>query len=137
MHQRIQRAAVGCTALGVTRCAIVVEIGRARRLSLTDLAGRLGLEKSWVGRAVDRAVAAGLVRRQVNPADRRGVLLSLTVSGRAHRRALDRLLDAEADRVLGRVPDRALAGLATALRLLEAAYRTASRRADGGDAGGG
>jgi MarR family 2-MHQ and catechol resistance regulon transcriptional repressor len=48
----------------------------------TDIATRLGVTTGGVTRLVDRAVRRGYVHRKPNPADKRGVLVTLTSYGR-------------------------------------------------------
>jgi DNA-binding MarR family transcriptional regulator len=53
------------------------------RLRMSDLAGQTTLSASGLTRAVDRLEAAGLVRREVCPSDRRGAFAVLTDAGEA------------------------------------------------------
>ena len=67
---------------------------------------------------VDRLVARGLVERRPDPDDRRGVLVSLTASGRRTvDAALDELLVHERE-ILGALDNASAAQLADALRTL-------------------
>lgn len=50
----------------------------------TSIAACFGLDESTVSRQVDALVAAGLVERERDPADRRAYLLSPTPRGRRH-----------------------------------------------------
>ena len=115
------------TRFGVTipewRCLAV--LGRADRLTASQLGERATLDKVQTSRAVARLVARGLVHRTQDAADRRAVRLSLEPAGRAlygelaavalawereltdalglsDRRALDRVL-AKLDRTLDRL----------------------------------
>jgi DNA-binding MarR family transcriptional regulator len=83
---------------------------------LAALARHLGVNPSTAMRMVDRLVAAGLLDRQVNPADRRENVLRLTAPGHrvvdevtAHRRA-------EIAAIVTRMPADQRAGLVVALR---------------------
>lgn len=53
------------------------------RLRMSDLAASVLLSKSGLTRLVDRMEAAGLVRRQTCPVDRRGAFAVITGEGRA------------------------------------------------------
>ena len=53
------------------------------RLRMSDLAAQTTLSASGLTRAVDRLEAAGLVRREVCPSDRRGAFAVLTEAGEA------------------------------------------------------
>jgi DNA-binding MarR family transcriptional regulator len=83
---------------------------------LAALARHLGVNPSTAMRMVDRLVAAGLLDRQVNPADRRENVLRLTAPGHrvvdevtAHRRA-------GIAAIVTRMPADQRAGLVVALR---------------------
>jgi DNA-binding MarR family transcriptional regulator len=66
-----------------------------RRLRMTDLGERVVLSRTRASRVVDELVAAGLVRREVNPDDGRSALATLTkVGARRLRAAAPKYLDA-------------------------------------------
>lgn len=52
-----------------------------RRLTITELAGALGLDRSSVSGLIERTEGRGLVRREPNPADARSVHVTLSPSG--------------------------------------------------------
>lgn len=52
------------------------------RMRMSDLAGSLLLSRSGVTRLVDRVAAAGYVRREACPTDKRGTYAVLTPAGR-------------------------------------------------------
>ena len=72
-------------------------------LSPGEVARRLGLATPTITRAATRMEAAGLLRREPHPGDRRMVRLRLTDRGRA----LEKVIDAE----MNQLTDRALASL--------------------------
>lgn len=65
----------------MAQCHALVEIGRAKSISLNELADKLSLEDSTMSRTVNKLVANGLVKRDIDPQDRRYVTISLTESG--------------------------------------------------------
>src|SRR5215471_16696124 len=73
-----------------------------------EVARRLGLATPTVTRAATRMEAAGLLRREPHPGDRRLVRLHLTSRGRE----LEKVIDAE----MHRVTERALASFSAAER---------------------
>jgi DNA-binding MarR family transcriptional regulator len=90
-------------------------------LRASDLADRLGLDKSWVSRQLNQLFEAGLLDREGGRPGRRGDPLSLTPAGR-------RALAADADRVRARVTcwledwqDKDIATLAALLSRFNAA----------------
>jgi DNA-binding MarR family transcriptional regulator len=52
-----------------------------RRLRMTELAAAVLLSKSGLTRLVDRMLSAGLVDREADPGDRRGIYVCLTDAG--------------------------------------------------------
>jgi MarR family transcriptional regulator, organic hydroperoxide resistance regulator len=77
-------------------------------LSPGEVARRLGLATPTITRAATRMEAAGLLRREPHPGDRRVVRLRLTDRGRA----LEKVIDAE----MSQLTERALASLTAAER---------------------
>ena len=59
----------------------MIGILRDRRLTISELAGALGLDRSSVSGLVDRTERRGLVHRQPNPADARSVHVTVTAEG--------------------------------------------------------
>ncbi len=72
--------------------------------SLSELADELGVHPSNATRACDRLVAAQLVDRRENPADRRHLLLDLTADGRALIDGVVARRRAEVARILRHMP---------------------------------
>ena len=122
LHVRAQRATLACDGASATACTILTELGRAPSLTLAQLARRLRLDKSWTSRAVDQLVDGGLVSKLAGDGDRRTIALSLTRSGRAEHRRIERLLNDQVDRIIGRVPAAQQATVSRALSLLHDAY---------------
>jgi DNA-binding MarR family transcriptional regulator len=54
---------------------------RDRRLTISELAHALGLDRSSVSGLVDRTERRGLVQREPNPADARSVLVTVSPTG--------------------------------------------------------
>ena len=64
---------------------VLIRLSRSpgERLRLTELAHQVRLSTSGLSRLVDRVEAAGLVRREACPSDRRGAFAVLTEKGEA------------------------------------------------------
>ncbi|MGH7128768.1 MAG: MarR family winged helix-turn-helix transcriptional regulator, partial [Planctomycetaceae bacterium] len=68
---------------------VLLELHNApgRQLRMSDLGERVVLSRTRVSRVVDELVAAGLVRREVNPEDGRSALATVTDAGLGRLRA--------------------------------------------------
>lgn len=106
-----------CDVSSATQCSILTTLAREGDQTLSALTRNLNLDKAWLSRTTDSMVEDGLLIKAPHPADRRALLLQLTPAGAQQAGALGDQLNAQAGRVLGRLP---AADQASALRLLEA-----------------
>lgn len=92
--------------LTATQRLALALLGQGSPVRLGALAGRMGTTDATASRTVDALEAAGLARRQPDPDDRRGVLVTATAQGLA--------LLAERRRRLVRILAQGLAGMSEA-----------------------
>ena len=89
-------------------------------MSVTDLAGHMGVTVATMSLAIDRLEAKGYVRRDRDPTDRRRVLLRVTAGGLRVREAKSVLDPVRVEAVLAQLAPadraRALDGLAVLAR---------------------
>lgn len=123
MYTRAQRVVADCCSTTSTQCHLLGELGRSGPLPLSELGSRVFLEKSWVSRAVDAMVERGLVTKEINPADARSWLVTLTAEGERTVANLNRTLDEHADKLLETLTERERAAAETSLLLLLKALR--------------
>jgi DNA-binding MarR family transcriptional regulator len=88
--------------LSVTQLRLL-GILRDRTPPMTALAERLGLDRSSVTGLIDRAERRGLVARTSSPDDARVVIVHATAQGRQIAQQLSTMVNAEIDRLVGRV----------------------------------
>lgn len=112
-----QRNFACCDVNSVTQCAVLTTLERAGDQTLVALTRALNQDKAWLSRTTDDMVAAGLLIKAPHPNDRRALLLQLTDAGHGAARALNDQLNAQAQRVLGRLSE---GDQAQTVRLLEA-----------------
>lgn len=72
---------LSCCNISLAQCHALVEIGRAKTISLNELAELLNLENSTMSRTVSNLVNSGYVKRDIDATDRRYLTISLTESG--------------------------------------------------------
>ncbi|GFP74324.1 MarR family winged helix-turn-helix transcriptional regulator [Clostridium fungisolvens] len=77
----LQDSGFSCCQITMSQCHALVEIGRAKGISLNELAELLNLENSTMSRTVNNLVTNELVKRDIDPEDRRYVTISLTDKG--------------------------------------------------------
>jgi DNA-binding MarR family transcriptional regulator len=70
-----------CNGVSLAQCHTILEIEKKEKVSVTELADSLSLDKSTVSRTVDGLVNIGLVDRDVPSDNRRMAILSLTQTG--------------------------------------------------------
>ncbi|WP_298442390.1 MarR family transcriptional regulator [Gordonia sp. (in: high G+C Gram-positive bacteria)] len=78
-----RRAVVERTGLPFSRVRVLRRLDRGGPLSLKELAHAAAMDAPATTVAVNELAAAGLVSRDVDPADKRRRLVSLTAAGRA------------------------------------------------------
>jgi DNA-binding MarR family transcriptional regulator len=93
---------------------------RSRPLPMRELGAALQIDAPYTTVIVDDLEDRGLVRREVNPADRRSKLVRITPAGRAVARKADRIQSAP-PAALSELTGTELAGLERTLRHLVAA----------------
>ncbi len=68
--------------ISIPEWRVLAVLGNFAPLSSNEICGLTAMDKAKVSRAVTRLVSAGLLRRRVNPNDRRHIMLTLTKKGR-------------------------------------------------------
>jgi MarR family transcriptional regulator, 2-MHQ and catechol-resistance regulon repressor len=119
-HQHERRLEAEC-GLSLQWFEVLLRLARSpeQRLRMSALAAQTTLSTSGLTRAVDRLEAAGLVRRETCPSDRRGYFAALTDAGAERIDAAVRLHLDELHRSVGGALDaEQLATLTGLLRLL-------------------
>jgi DNA-binding MarR family transcriptional regulator len=119
LYARAQRETVACCgARTAARCHVLGELARSGPLRLTELARRVGADKSWTSRTVSSMAAEGLLACVGSEGDGRVVNVELTRAGRATWEKMDAALRRHAQGALERLPPRDRALVQRALVLL-------------------
>lgn len=94
----VSRDLEATAGMPITWFEVLVRLSRSpgQALRMSDLAAQVALSHSGLTRLVDRAIEAGLVRREACPDDRRGSFAVLTDAGGA---ALDAALEGHLDSI--------------------------------------
>lgn len=77
----LEKSDASCCGVTISQCHAIVEIGRAKEISLNELAELLTLDKSTMSRTINKLVDNNLVTRELHSKDRRYVSIKLTEKG--------------------------------------------------------
>lgn len=77
----LEKDEMPCCGVTLGQCHAIVEIGRAKDISLNHLAELLNLDKSTMSRTVNNLVHQGLAERKIDTNDRRYIKIQLTRAG--------------------------------------------------------
>jgi DNA-binding MarR family transcriptional regulator len=121
VHRVLDHLAAQLADLGLRQAEINVlaqlEPGRPR--SVGDLAAATGQRSSTLTGVLDRLERRRMVRRRVNPADRRSFTIALTAGGERAAARVHEVFATLDERVLAAVPPSAAAGFHCVLDALE------------------
>ncbi len=119
LEERVEKS-LGEVQLSVAKFGVLGHlVDAAHAIPLSELAARVNCVRSNVTQMVDRLEAEGLVRRTLDPADRRVILAELTDDGRRrHAAGVERMreLEQKTEETIGSA-DRAV--IQRAMRALE------------------
>lgn len=122
LWRRLTRAVMAQHGVGEAAAPPLLWIGRlGEGVRQNALAERIGIEGASLVRVLDDLAAAGMVRREPDPSDRRANLLYLTPRGREVTATVEVDLQALRQRVLGHLGS---ADLAAAQRVFDAIKAT-------------
>ena len=94
-----------CCGITISQCHALVEIGRAKNISLNELAELLNLENSTMSRTVNNLVTNELAKRDIDPLDRRYVTISLTENGHKLFERIEGDMNFYFKRIFERIPE--------------------------------
>jgi len=106
----------GLADISVAYFAVLQALWGMDGLSISDLGERVQLEKSTMTSLIDRMEAAGLVRRDDHPTDRRAYRICITARGRELEEKLDQVVTEAYNRLTRGVPGK---DLQTAIEVLK------------------
>lgn len=96
---------MSCCEITMAQCHAIVEIGRAKSISLIDLSNLLNLDNSTLSRTVNNLVKSGFAQRELDPQDRRYVTISLTDSGLKIFRGIETDMDGHYAEIYDTIPE--------------------------------
>jgi DNA-binding MarR family transcriptional regulator len=114
----LDESQVACCNITLAQCHTLVEIGRAKTLSLIQLSKILELEKSTVSRTVEHLVKAQLVSRNTDLSNRRYITISLTENGQKAFHEIETAMNSQFARILRAIPEEKQALVMNSIQIL-------------------
>ena len=114
----LEESEMSCCALTLAQCHALVEIGRAKSVSLVDLAKLLALDTSTMSRTVNNLVLQKVAKRELDPDDRRYVSIRLTPEGERRFREIETSMGDYYVRIYDAIPPQERARVLESLRIL-------------------
>ena len=114
----LEDSEMSCCGLTMAQCHALVEIGRAKRISLVDLSGMIGLDTSTMSRTVNNLVTKKMAKRELDPNDRRYVTIQLTPAGDTHFREIESSMESYFGKIYEAIPETDRAQVNKSLAIL-------------------
>lgn len=111
-----------CQSVTLTQCHALVEIGRAKKISLKNLSTILSLDTSTTSRTVDSLVKKEYVQRISASTDRRSIEISLTNKGNKLFEDIESSMDFEFSNIYTLLPKEQRKQIGEALNTLIDAF---------------
>lgn len=112
-------ASAGDPGLSATDGHLITYLNKYAPAPVGELVRVFGIKQSTFTSMLDRLEKAGLIRRELNPGDRRSFLIHITDAGRARANEADRVLLALEDDIRSRVSARDVQGFQAVMRAIE------------------
>jgi DNA-binding MarR family transcriptional regulator len=125
----LQKEGAQCCGISLAQSHVLYELARRPEMTLNELAGGLGLDKSTVSRHVQGLVRGGYVVRRPSEEDRRYVILRLTPAGREKQREITAQMAGFIQDIIGHVPEQKRSEVIESMALLARAMRAGARSA--------
>ena len=113
---------MACCNITIAQCHALVEIGRAKHISLVELSEEIGLENSTISRTVNHLVNAEMVNREVDPVNRRYITISLTADGQQIFDGIETCLNLNYKQILRRIPEEKQTEVLESIQILVDAF---------------
>jgi DNA-binding MarR family transcriptional regulator len=114
----LQESQNSCCSVTLAQCHALVEIGRASKISLNELADKLNLENSSMSRTVNKLVTGGLAVRDIDPEDRRYVAISLTGEGQKQFADIEKNMNTYYQKIYSEIPENKREQVLESIQLL-------------------
>ena len=124
----LEKSDASCSGISLAQCHAIVEIGRKEKISLVDLSGLLGLDKSTMSRTINNLVESDFVLRESDKENRRYVIIQLTEKGKSVFKDIEDSMETYYRDIFNAIPENKRYQVLESLELLKEAVES-SRQA--------
>lgn len=114
----LEKSEMTCCDVTFAQCHAIIEIGRAKTISLNELAQMLNLESSTLSRTVNNLVNDELVQRELDPEDRRYITIQLTEKGQKIFKTIEEGMGIYFQKITDSIPPNKIKQVLESLELL-------------------
>ncbi|KXG76155.1 MarR family winged helix-turn-helix transcriptional regulator [Thermotalea metallivorans] len=114
----LEKDEASCCGITLGQCHALVEVGKAKTISLNELAELLNLDSSTMSRTVNNLVNANLLERKMDESDRRYIQIQLTEEGKKIFQTIEESMEAYFHGVLQAIDESKRDQVMESLRLL-------------------
>lgn len=115
----LEKSDASCCGVSLTQCHAIVEIGRKEKISLVDLSGLLGLDKSTMSRTINNLVESDYVIRESDMENRRYIIIQLTERGRSVFQNIEESMEEYYKGIFNAIPENKRNQVLESLKLLK------------------
>lgn len=119
----LEKSEASCCGTTVSQCHAIVEVGRAKDISLNNLSVLLGLDKSTMSRTINNLVEADLIQREIHPEDRRYITIKLTNEGEKVYKTIEESMEKYYKDIFKSIPEEKREQVLESLKLLTDAVK--------------
>lgn len=120
----LEKSDASCCGISLAQCHAIVEIGRKETISLVDLSGLLGLDKSTMSRTINNLVESDFVIRESDRKNRRYVIIQLTEKGRSVFKDIEESMETYYRDIFNTIPESKREQVLESLALLKEAVES-------------
>jgi len=119
----LEKSDASCCGTSIAQCHAVVEIGRAKEISLNELSDLLGVDKSTMSRTINNLTEANLSVREMHLEDRRYIKIKLTDSGEKVYKSIEDSMETYYKSIFSSIPEEKREQVLESLKLLTEAVK--------------
>jgi DNA-binding MarR family transcriptional regulator len=120
----LEKSDASCCGISSAQCHAIVEIGRKETISLVDLSGLLGLDKSTMSRTINNLVESDFVIRESDRKNRRYVIIQLAEKGRSVFKDIEESMETYYRDIFNTIPESKREQVLESLALLKEAVES-------------